>query len=129
MPLSSYGLMNTEYEQSGCDCVVQTNAENSCLGFDRPIRGKCRSSVRRDGIAAHRHTYNLLAKDPPETTETAAIWNFTGVRYGHIECNLTTMNLIFMYTHTISWRELETRHTRKIKYVLESNKKFIDVNY
>lgn len=43
---------------------------------------------------------------------------------------LNTLNYnIYLYTHTFCWRELEPRHTRKIKYVLESNKKFIYVSY
>lgn len=27
--------------------------------------------------------YYSLAEDPPETTKTAAVWYFTGVRYSH----------------------------------------------
>lgn len=69
---------------------------------------------------------NLLQKDPPKTTETAAIWDFSGVRYSH---DRDTKFLIFIYIHTRFVGASLNQDTRKIKYVLESNKKFIYVSY
>lgn len=65
---------------------------------------------------------HLLAKDPPEATETAAVWYLTGVRHSHIVFNLT-LQYLFIKTHVLLARACNERHTQKIKYVLESNKK------
>lgn len=74
---------------------VATDAENSCLGFDRSVKG----SRRRDGLAYPHTTTTYLHRIRQKQPKLLPFG--TSPAYDMVMSkNLTTMKLLFIKTHT-----------------------------